>query len=163
MLVHLTPLAAVLVSSAVWAVLGVTSGYVVHRLPPDRLDHDSWLTRPRKFEDGGRWYERRLRITRWKDRLPEWGALFPGGTSKRQLPGRSDADLERFAVETRRAETVHWANLAAGPVFLVWCPPAVGAGMVAFGVVAHAPFICIQRYNRARISRTLGRRRDRAA
>ena len=163
MLVHLTPLAAVLVSSAAWALFGVTSGYVAHRMPDARLDHDSWLTRPRRFEAGGRWYERRLHIARWKDRLPEWGALFPGGTSKRQLPGRTDADLERFAVETRRAETVHWANLAVGPLFLLWCPPVIGAAMVAFGVLAHAPFICIQRYNRARIERTLTRRRNRGA
>ena len=163
MLVHLSPLAAVVVSSVAWAVLGVTTGYAVHRLPSARLDHDTWLTRPRAFEAGGRWYERRLHIARWKDRLPEWGALFPDGTSKRRLPGRTDEDLRCFAVETRRAETVHWTNLAAGPAFLLWCPPAVGAGMVAFGVLAHAPFICIQRYNRARIDRTLARRRDRGA
>ncbi|MFM7063635.1 MAG: hypothetical protein ACKO04_09120 [Actinomycetes bacterium] len=162
MLVHLDPLTAVLVSSAVWAVLGVVTGYTVHRMPVARLDHDTWLTRPRAFESDGRWYERRLHIARWKDRVPEWGALFPDGTSKRRLPGRTDADLARFAVETRRAETVHWANLAAGPAFLLWCPPALGVIMVAFGVGAHAPFICIQRYNRARIERTLRRRRHRA-
>lgn len=161
MIIHLSPAAAVLVSSVAWAVIGVVSGFVVSRIPVARLDHDNWLTRPRRFEDDGRFYERRLRIRLWKDRLPEAGALFPGGRSKKQLGGRSDAALERFAAETRRAELVHWVNAAAGPLFLVWCPPVIGAVMVVFGPVVHLPFVCIQRSNRAQIERVLAARRAR--
>ena len=149
---------AVLVSCAAWAAIGVVTGYVGSRLPDRRIDHDSWLTRPRRIERDGRFYQRVLRINRWKDRLPEGGAIFAGGTSKRHLLGPSDADLLRFAAETRRAELVHWANAAAGPLFLIWCPLPIGLAMVAFGVVAHAPFICIQRSNRQRIGRILSAR-----
>ena len=72
-----------------------------------------------------------------------------------------DAALERFAAETRRAELVHWVNAAAGPLFLVWCPPVIGAVMVVFGPVVHLPFVCIQRSNRAQIERVLAARRAR--
>ncbi len=153
---------AVLVSCAVWATIGVATGYVGNRLPQRRVDHDTWLTRPRRVERDGRLYQRTLRINRWKDRLPEGGAIFAGGTSKRHLGGTGDDDLARFAGETRRAELVHWTNAAAGPLLLIWCPLPLGLAMVAFGLVAHAPFVCIQRSNRLRIARIL-RARERAA
>ncbi|MFM7068933.1 MAG: hypothetical protein ACKOYM_05665 [Actinomycetes bacterium] len=158
----LSPWTAVAVSVVAWTILGIVSGVAVHALPQQRLDHDTWLTRQRAFEADGRWYERTLRIRRWKDRLPEGGAWLPGGVSKTRLPGRSDADLAGFAAETRRAEIVHWVNLAAGPWFFIWCPPLIGGSMVAFGVIAHTPFICVQRYNRARIAPTTARRSRRA-
>jgi glycosyl-4,4'-diaponeurosporenoate acyltransferase len=153
---------AIVVSCLAWVLIGLVTGFFVHRLPLRRLDHDNWLTRPRRFESSGRFYEHRLHIRSWKDKLPEKGDLFRGGFSKRHIRDRSDAFLERFAAETRRAEIVHWMNAASGPLFLVWCPWYLGLIMVAFGWLAHLPFICIQRYNRARIERTLERRGRRA-
>lgn len=163
MLVQLSDTTAVLVSVAAWVLIGVGTGYLWHRVPVHRLGTDNWLTRARGWEDDGRWYQRRLRIRSWKDRLPEKGDLFRDGFSKRHLPGRSTEQLERFRAETRRAEMVHWCNLGAGPVFLVWCPPALGGVMIAFGVVAHLPFVAIQRYNRQRLGVVLARRERRAA
>lgn len=144
----------VIVDSLAWAAWSALVGYACHRLPADVLATDNFLTRPRQFEDDGRVYER-MRIRKWKDRLPEAGALFPGGTSKRHLLGRSDAALRDFAAETRRAELVHWAAGAAVPVFALWNPPALFIAMAAYGAVANLPFIAVQRYNRARISRVL--------
>jgi len=155
---HLGDEAAVLVSIPVWVLVGVLTGLVGHALPLSWLAHDTWLTRPRSFERSGSTYQRWLRIRSWKDRVPEQGALFPGGYSKRHLGGRGTEQLQRFVAETRRAELVHWGNLAAGPLFLLWCPPLLGAVMILFGIVAHLPFIVIQRYNRARLQRILARR-----
>lgn len=151
-------LAAVAVLSACWVAVGLGTGWVGHRLGLKRVDHDTWVTRPRAFEQGGRFYERRLRIRSWKDRLPEGGATFRGGFSKARIEGRSEAHLLRIAAETRRAEYVHWANAAAGPLFIVFQPLWIVGVMTAFGLVVHLPFIAIQRYNRARLQRTLARR-----
>lgn len=136
-----------------WALIHAASGYVVHRLPIDRLQHEGPLLRPRAWEDGGRWYRRRLHIRRWKDHLPEAGALFAGGISKRHLAG----DLHRFVVETRRAERGHWLALAASPLFALWNPPSGLLLMAGYGVVVNAPFIATQRYNRQRAQRILAR------
>ena len=162
MLVELSDRQAVLVSIVAWVLVGLATGYVWHRCPRRWLLSDNALTRGRSWEDDGRWYRRNLAIRRWKDLLPEKGDLFQGGFSKRHLVDRSTDHLERFVVETRRAELVHWSNRAAGPLFLLWCPQAIGAVMIVFGVVAHLPFIVIQRYNRARLSLLLERRRARA-
>jgi glycosyl-4,4'-diaponeurosporenoate acyltransferase len=150
--------ASLFASIVAWVVIGFTTGFGVHRIPLRRLERDNWLTRPRKFEDGGRFYERRLHIRSWKDKLPEKGDIFPGGFSKRTITDRSDGFLERFAAETRRAETVHWMNAVSGPLFLVWCSWPLGVVMICFGWAGHLPFVCIQRYNRSRIERTLARR-----
>lgn len=138
-----------------WAAIHAGSGYVVHRLPLDRLQHDGWLLRSRQWEGGGRWYQHRLRIRRWKDHLPEAGALFAGGISKRHL---GVTDLDRFVAETRRAERGHWLALAGSPLFVLWNPPSGVVLMVAYGVVVNAPFIAVQRYNRQRAQRLLARR-----
>lgn len=159
MIVHLPDGIAVLVSSVAWLLIGVITGFALHKMSVGRFDHDSRLTRERAFEDHGRWYQRRLRIRSWKDRLPEKGDLFRGGFSKRHLASRSSEHIERFVAETRRAETVHWSNLCAGPVFLIWCRPLLGALMIMFGVLAHLPFIAVQRYNRARLNQLLSKRR----
>jgi glycosyl-4,4'-diaponeurosporenoate acyltransferase len=162
-LIHLSDGWSVAVSVVAWLVIGLVSGYVLHRADVSRFEHDNDLTRLRGWEEGGRWYQRRLRIRSWKDALPEKGDLFKGGFSKRHLRNRSDAHLHRFVAETRRAELVHWCNLAAGPLFLIWCRPAIGASMIVFGVVAHLPFVLIQRYNRGRLLGVIARRDRRRA
>ena len=155
--VRLAPLPTVLVDIAAWAVFHTATGYAVHRLSLARLQRDTWLLRERRFEHSGRLYER-VRIRAWKDRLPEAGALFAGGISKRHVQGRDGAALARFAAETRRAEYGHWLAMACGPLFVLWNPPLVAAAMVGYAVVVNVPFIAIQRYNRERIGRLLAGR-----
>ena len=146
----------VLVDVAAWGFFHAATGYAAHRLGADRLARDGWLLRPRGFEAGGRCY-RRLRIHRWKDRLPEAGALFEGGVSKRELPATDREGLAVFVRETRRAELTHWWAMACSPLFLLWNPPLASALLVSYGVLANLPFILIQRYNRFRAQSVLAR------
>ncbi|MDP1807577.1 MAG: hypothetical protein Q8K72_20530 [Acidimicrobiales bacterium] len=139
------------------AALHAGTGLWAHRIPLEHLAADGPVLRLRPVERSGRVYERRLAIKRWKDRLPEAGALFAGGLSKRRLPGRSSPALERLATETRRAERGHWLALAGAPVFAVWNPPVGAVMMLAYGVASNGPCIAVQRYNRARLSRLLAR------
>lgn len=152
------PALTIVVDVVAWGVFHTATGYAAHRLGEARLGRDGWLLRPRGFEAGGRWYRRRLRIDRWKDRLPDAGDLFRGGLSKRQLPAYDPAGLQLFARETRRAELAHWWALACGPVFVLWNPPLAAALLVGYGVAVNLPFILIQRYNRFRIAALVERR-----
>ena len=137
----------------VWTTWSVAASAIGSRLPDHVLAADTFVTRERTLEDGGRLYER-LRIRAWKDRVPECGALF-GGRSKATLGGRGQLDL--FARETRRGEYVHWSILAAAPFFALWNPPFLTLAMVAYALAANVPFIAIQRYNRLRIARLVAR------
>jgi glycosyl-4,4'-diaponeurosporenoate acyltransferase len=156
-LVELDGITAVVSSALAWATLGIAVGYATHRLPVDRLSADGWFTRLAAFEQDGRWYRRRLHINRWKDRLPEAGGVFAGGVSKRTLPGHTHADLERFVIETRRAELTHWVLLLVAPLFFLWNPPWLGFVMVGYALVANVPCLVVQRYNRSRLLRMLAR------
>ncbi len=161
-LVVLSDGVAVGVDATAWFALSVAIGWRAHRLPLAALAHDRALTRLRPWERDGRWYERRLRIGRWKGRLPEGGDVFADGFSKATLRSRTTEHLERFVAETRRAELVHWQLLAASALFGLWNRPALWAAMVAYAIVANLPFIAIQRYNRARLLRILDRRAQRS-
>jgi glycosyl-4,4'-diaponeurosporenoate acyltransferase len=143
-----------------WGVWSSVCGYVAHRLPRARLEREGWLLRIRPRERGGRVYERVLRIKRWKDVLPEAGALFRGGFSKRRVQRHDRAYLADFVRATRRAELAHWAILALAPTFFVWIPVFgmpwwLATAMFGYGVVANVPCILVQRYNRARLERML--------
>ncbi|MBC2933587.1 hypothetical protein [Nocardioides sp. zg-1228] len=147
----------IVVDVIAWGVFHAATGYAAHRLGDERLARDGWLLRARAFEDGGRWYRRRLRIHRWKDRVPEAGALFEGGVSKRELPAVDADGLAIFVRETRRAELAHWWALCCSPLFMLWNPPLAAALLGAYGVLVNLPFIAIQRYNRFRTQALLAR------
>lgn len=147
----------IVVDVIAWGLFHAATGYAAHRLGDRRLRRDGWLLRPRRFEVGGHWYRRRLRIHRWKDKLPEAGGLFQGGVSKAHLPGRDSAGLQLFVRETRRAELGHWWAMACAPLFVLWNPPLAAALLVGYGVLVNLPFIIIQRYNRVRTQALLER------
>jgi glycosyl-4,4'-diaponeurosporenoate acyltransferase len=148
----------VAVDVVAWGLFHAATGYAAHRLGDSRLSRDGRLLRARPFESGGRWYRHRLRIHRWKDAVPEAGALFRGGISKRRLPAYDAAGLQLFVRETRRAELGHWWAMWCGPLFVLWNPPLAAGLLVGYGVVVNLPFIAIQRYNRFRIQSLLERR-----
>jgi glycosyl-4,4'-diaponeurosporenoate acyltransferase len=141
--------------AATWAVWSAVCGYVAHRLPARWLERDWWLLRLRGPERGGRWYERVLHIKQWKNLLPEAGALFTGGFSKRKVTRHDREYLEQFSRETRRAELAHWPILALGPTFFAWMPWWLALAMLGYAVAANVPCILVQRYNRARLERML--------
>lgn len=147
----------VVVNIGAWASIHALSGFAVHKLPVHRLQRDNWLFRVRRFERHGHFYTETLRVKYWKDRLPEAGALFAGGVSKRQLPTGPAGGLTRFAVETRRAELGHWLAIAPAPLFALWNPPVITSIMIVYAIAVNLPFIAIQRYNRMRVARVLAR------
>jgi glycosyl-4,4'-diaponeurosporenoate acyltransferase len=150
----------VLVDVVAWGLIHTATGYLVHRMPAARFERDTWLTRPRAFERGGRLYVERFRIKRWKGWLPEAGDVFAGGFNKKRLTGFGPEYLATYARETRRAETGHWLAAAFVPIFFLWNPLPVGLAMVVYAIAANGPCILSQRYNRLRLARVAaGRRR----
>lgn len=146
----------VVAASAAWVGISVVVGVLAAYLPVRVLDRDTALTRIRAVERRGRIY-RRIGVHRWKARLPEVNGLGPGHRpSKSSLGGR--AAMPALLRETRRAEYVHVAVAAAGPTFLLWLPRWLGAVMVVAGIAFNAPFVVVQRYNRARLLAVSSRR-----
>lgn len=157
-------------SSLGWFLWSLLVGYGGHRLSADGLLSFTALDRPAAAPgSGGHGWLEALGIRRWKDRLPEAGAFFPGGTAKRSFrevgPGRGTAeltqDLQRYLVETRRAELVHLAIWPFWGATALWLPPAAVLVNLVFATAFNLPCILVQRFNRRRVLRLLGRMGER--
>jgi glycosyl-4,4'-diaponeurosporenoate acyltransferase len=136
--------------SVVWILFHFGAGYVAHHLPARILVALPFVSRSYARERAGKAY-RWLGIHTWKDRIPEAGAFYRGGFSKRHLQSHDLAYLERFALETTRAEFSHWLTWGLSLTFFAWTPWQVGVMMVLYGAASNVPFILVQRYNRARL------------
>lgn len=141
---------------AIWVGWIGLCGYLAHRIPLRWLNHDTWLTRPKRWESNGRLYVHTLKIHRWKDRLPELGAIFPGGFAKRTVSSGNKETMSRFIVETRRAEYAHFAMMGAVLITLTYNPLWADGVNFAFALAANVPCLLVQRYNRIRLTRVLG-------
>lgn len=144
-----------------WLVIHLGVAWLGTTIPARLFDPGRRPYRPRVWEADGSVYERWLRIKAWKDRLPDGAALFAGGFRKANLRATSNEYLVRFARETCRGEAVHWAVLFASSLFFLWNPWWAGWVMVAYAVLANAPCILVQRYNRIRLTRLLAGRKTR--
>ena len=138
-----------------WLLWSVLVGWLAHRLPPQALDHDTWLTGRRPWPESRSGFESRLAIRRWKSLLPDAGTAFPGGVAKNSLVGRDRASLQRLLAEIRRAELVHLALWPFCIVTALWLPPAGVLINLVFATLFNVPCLWLQRYNHRRVERAL--------
>lgn len=147
----------VLATAASWLGWSLLVGMLANRLPL------AWLCNPAEVTGAGRRaatprrYERWLAIRRWKPLIPDAGDALPGGIRKANLVRRDPASLQRLIGETRRAELVHWALWPAWLLTALWLPPAGVAINLLFATAFNLPCLLLQRYNRRRLQRLLGR------
>ena len=104
---------------------------------------------------------RRLRLPRWKDRLPQFNPEF----DKRHLATPSPAYLRQFLEVTCHAEVIHELIALLGFLSLFFCLLCehpqdwlpLFFGIALFIGLCNLPFAAIQRYNRFRLVRLLRR------
>jgi glycosyl-4,4'-diaponeurosporenoate acyltransferase len=147
----------------VWPVLQVLAALICFYLPDRFFSPNSFFFRTHGFEKNGEIYETLFRVSRWKHRLPDGGAVWKKrGFKKRKLESFSDENLNRFLIESARGEMTHW--LAILPFWLFWffTPPVVPWIMLLYAILINLPCIIAQRYNRPRIRHLLRRRIDRS-
>lgn len=140
----------ILANCMAWFLVIFFSGFLWGKVPVTRFRYGKFPFRTHVFEDHGRFYERRLKIKRWKGIMPEAGGVFKG-FQKRHAQLRESRYLEAFVRETCRAEAVHYTIMAALPVFIIWNPPVALVIMMPIVIAGNLPCIIIQRYNRPRL------------
>ncbi|MBR0423225.1 MAG: hypothetical protein IJJ04_01080 [Clostridia bacterium] len=107
---------------------------------------------PKKWEENGNFYVKKLKIKKWKDKLPQYVAK--DGFSKKNLQSLTKLSpeyIERFILETCRAE---WNHIMCCMYFVIsFIINSFYYGIIfsVIPVVANVPFIFIQRYNRIRL------------
>ncbi len=133
--------------------VSVGVGLTAPKWPAAWLDRDRGPLHLTRLDTRRNW--ERVGVGWWKRRFPD-GGDWAGGESKSSLPALDDPTaIERYIVETRRAEWVHWlANLSVIPIafFAEWW---IFAAFTVITVIVNAIPIMIVRYNRLRLSEHL--------
>lgn len=129
------------------------------RLPKGgRVSPRKGIFRSRRWEGGGRFYQRFLGIKVWKPLLPDGAAVSRKGYRKRRLGDFSTANLERYLEESCRAELAHWLAIPPFLLFGTFMPAPALPLMLLYALLVNLPCVIAQRYNRPRIEKILSRR-----
>lgn len=155
MLIELPVYWTIIINIALWLIIHLSIAYLATILPQGMINVDSPIYKERKWEKGGRLYERYFRVRLWKELLPDGSAIFKKGFRKKRMASAGRQYIERFIIEVCRAEMAHWIVMICSPVFFIWNPPWAGYVMIAYAVAANLPCIIAQRYNRIRLRRLL--------
>lgn len=154
-------LAALLLYLLFWILVNGVFALVVRSFPQSWFDPRRALYRPRRGEQ--RLY-RRLRINRWKGRLPDCGWMTGFSKSRVALSGNAAADsrfLQTFITETCMAELGHllmgplgFLSLLAAPLW-PGQPPGWLWPLLCVVAILHLLFqlalVLAQRFNRPRL------------
>lgn len=138
-----------------WAAIQSLSGYIAFKIPDRFFKPNFFLYRTRKWEKEGRIYETVFKIKTWKKLLPDGGNFFKGGFAKKKLASNKQEYIEKFIIETCRAELTHWLAIAPFWMFGFWSDGSVIKYMFIYAVAANMPCIIAQRYNRPRLKKLL--------
>jgi len=154
-LIELSIAATCALNFAAWLVIQLGLAWAITQMSINRFNASSRWAHAQRWEEDGRFYERWFRIKSWKDNLPDAGRWLAGGFPKAQLRRKNREHLARFASETWRGEVVHWLALGCLPLFCLWNPWWGVLVNVAVALALNLPCILAQRYNRARLKRTI--------
>jgi len=131
----------------------VSISLLTDKIQPDSFNPESWLYKERKWEVGGRIYQRCFKIKTWKGLLTDGAALNKNKFQKKHLGNPNAMYIRRFIAETCRAELIHWVIFIFSPLFFIWNEWWIGMIMIAYGFLVNVPCIVTQRYNRIRLKR----------
>lgn len=153
MLIDLPELWIIILDFVVWFFFHMALSIACMKIP------DAWFRttdkgfKPFAWEKKGEIWNQIFRIRNWKRFLPDGSTIVKTAYNKTNLHGTGVEALQKFIIETKRAELTHWVLIPPAFFFFIWNPPWAGWVMVVYAFIANVPFIIAQRYNRPRLER----------
>lgn len=138
------------------SLIGLFSHVIGQVMPRDWIDPDGLLFRSRNWEQNGTLYVR-LKIRKWKDKLPDASKKLRFLYPKRVDLTHNEENLRRMIEETCVAEFIHilLIILSLGVTRIWRGTPGWICWLLC--VAGNVPFIMIQRFNRPRLRAALKR------
>jgi len=140
-----------------WLVFQVAAALLCFIIPDRYFSPHGFLFKERKWEKGGAIYEKVFKVRKWKRFLPDGGAVIVGGYRKKNLTDYSTENMERFLIESCRAELTHFLAVLPFWIFGFFSPPIIIAYMFIYALAVNLPCMIAQRYNRPRFLKILRR------
>lgn len=153
MLIELPFYWIILLDFAAWFFFHMSISLLLMRVPDSWYDQTDFGFRSKAWEQNGEVWHKLFRIRDWKRFLPDGTMIVKTAYNKTNLHGIDAVNLQKFIIETKRAELTHWALIPPALLFFLWNPPWAGWCMVLYALLANVPFIIAQRYNRPRLER----------
>ncbi len=138
-----------------WLFFQVAAALFCFLIPDRYFLPDGFLFKERKWEKGGTIYETLFKVRKWKRFLPDGGAVIVGGYRKKNLTDYSTENMERFLVESCRAELTHLLAILPFWIFGLFSPPIIILYMFIYALAVNLPCMIAQRYNRPRFLKIL--------
>lgn len=117
-------------------------------LPRDMFDENKLPYRLFKWERDGRVYDR-LRIKKWKSKLPEMSTITKVIFPKKLKKDMTSADFDRLVKESCIAELSHYVLcIFSLGIYYIWEGKIGLLLTLLYSVFGNVTYIVIQRYNR---------------
>ena len=136
-------------------VLGILSFPFGRLLARKKWDPEAFPFQGYKWENGGKVYDKYLKIRRWKDKVPDVSKMAPNIVPRKAMIKPTLDQLDRMIQETCIAEKTHIV-LCFLSIPVIFIMPGV-SGIILYIIIVlfrNLPFALIQRYNRFRYMRT---------
>jgi glycosyl-4,4'-diaponeurosporenoate acyltransferase len=141
-----------------WALIQTLVSFICLKIPNRYFHPAKFPFASFKFEQEGAFYRKWLRVHSWKKFLPDGGALMGADYRKKNLEHVTHMNLQRFLLESCRAEMSHILAILPFWAFGFIAPPEVIWIMFIYAVAINMPCIIAQRYNRPRIQSLINKR-----
>lgn len=148
-----------ILSIFLWFIFQVSAARISHKLPDKWLSANNFLFKQRKWEKDGKFYWQIFKVKKWKKFLPDGAAVHKEDYKKKNIHDFSEENLNRFLIESCRAEINHLLAITPFWIFGFFVPTVVILYMFIYALFINAPCIIVQRYNRPRIIKLLERKR----
>ncbi len=145
------------VSLLVFILVSVAMTIIGDQLPKSLYSYKRWMFRERRWEHGGRVYERLFGVKYWKSKLPDISDFMKWRFNKKHLAELDNHYLDVFLIESCKAEFTHWMIILSSVLSLLWDSIVSALLIFLLSVILNLPYIIIQRYNRPRLIRLLKR------
>lgn len=129
-------------------VVGLSCFFAGLIVPRYIFDEKKFPYREFKWENGGKVYER-LRIKKWKARLPEMSKITSLIFPKKLKKNMTSEDFDRLVKESCIAELTHYILLVCSVgIYYIWRGRLGRFLAFIYGLLGNVTYIVIQRYNR---------------
>lgn len=143
------------INSFAWFIIHMGIALLTVQIPDEWLAKRTNAFRPRDWEQSGEFWQKYFLIRSWKKFLPDGSLFIPSSYDQTHLQGTKEENLEKFILETIRAEFTHWLMIPPALLFFLWNPSWVAYIMILYALILNVPLIMTQRYNRPRLQRLM--------
>lgn len=129
-------------------VVGLVCFFAGLLVPRHIFDENKFPYKAYKWEKGGKIYEK-LRIKRWKSRLPEMSKITKLIFPKKLNKNMTAEDFDRLVKESCIAELSHYILCVFSiGIYYIWRGKIGTFLALIYGILGNVTYIVIQRYNR---------------